>query len=192
LRALWRKAKTETDDLPAGYLAILLIALFACCLATNYLGVFSIFGAFLLGVALHQETGLVAAWRSRFVTFVLVALVPIFFTNTGLRTDIGGLETMLQWTGAAVIFLVASAGKLGGCWLGARLTGQSQRESVSIAALMNTRALMGLVAINVGYELKLLPPELFTMFVLMALLTTAMTGPLLRMSLPVELKKLSG
>jgi Kef-type K+ transport system membrane component KefB len=195
LRSVWRKLASADGDapgeglsLPPSFLALLLVVLFACCLATNILGVFSIFGAFLLGVALHQEVGLVKAWREKFADFVLVAMVPIFFTNTGLRTDVGSLTTTTQWLGCAGVMLVATTGKLGGCWLGARLTGQSQPESMCIAALMNTRALMGLVAINIGYELHLLPKELFTMFVIMALLTTAMTGPMLRRWLPPDLR----
>jgi Kef-type K+ transport system membrane component KefB len=191
LRRVWRKAAPVgvRHTMRPDFLALLLIVLFACALITNALGVFSIFGAFLLGVALHQEPTLVLAWREKFQHFVLVALVPIFFTNTGLHTQVGALNTPLLWTGCAVVLLVAVAGKLGGCFLGARLTGQSLRESACIAALMNTRALMGLVAINVGLELKLLNREMFTMFVLMALLTTVMTGPLLRWWLPPELKK---
>ncbi|MDQ3813609.1 MAG: cation:proton antiporter [Armatimonadota bacterium] len=187
LRALWRKFREASGGaMPHSFLALLLVVLFACCIATNLLRVFSIFGAFLLGVSLHQEVSLVKAWREKFAGFVLVALVPIFFTNTGLRTDVGSLTTPLQWLGCAVVMLVATAGKLGGCWLGARLTGQSQQQCICIAALMNTRALMGLVAINIGFELHLLPKELFTMFVIMALLTTAMTGPMLRRWLPED------
>ncbi len=190
LMVLWRKsvASHGAREISLSYLALLLIALFTCCLITNLLGVFSIFGAFLLGVSLHRETGLVRAWREKFSDFVLVALVPIFFTNTGLRTEVGSLDTPLAWLGCALVMGVAAAGKLGGCFAGARLTGQSARDSICIAGLMNTRALMGLVAINIGYELKLLPRELFTMFVIMALLTTAMTGPLLRTCLPEELR----
>ena len=190
LRQLWRKWTTPEQPLPPSFLALLLLVLFACCLATAKLGVFSIFGAFLLGVALHQETGLVRAWREKFADFVLVALVPIFFTNTGLRTEIGALQNSTAWLGCAAVMAVAVVGKLGGCWLGARLTGQTNREAACVGALMNTRALMGLVAINIGLELGLLTRELFTMFVIMALLTTVMCAPLLRWWLPVELRKL--
>ncbi|MSR42496.1 MAG: sodium:proton antiporter, partial [Pedosphaera sp.] len=136
------------------------------------------------------ETGLVRAWREKFADFVLVALVPIFFTNTGLRTEIGALQNSTAWLGCAAVMAVAVVGKLGGCWLGARLTGQTNREAACVGALMNTRALMGLVAINIGLELGLLTRELFTMFVIMALLTTVMCAPLLRWWLPVELRKL--
>lgn len=178
----------SVERMPATFLAVLLMALFGCAVVTNRLGVFSIFGAFLLGVALHQETTLVKAWREKFADFVLVALVPIFFTNTGLRTEVGSLTTVTAWWGCAVVLVCAVAGKLGGCWVGARMTGQSGREAGCLAALMNTRALMGLVAINVGADLGLLPRELFTMFVIMALLTTVMTGPLLWFWLPRELR----
>jgi Kef-type K+ transport system membrane component KefB len=94
------------------------------------------------------------------------------------------------WVACALVLAAAVAGKLGGCFLGARLTGQPVREAGCLAALLNTRALMALIAINVGLELKLLTPALFTMLVIMALATTAMCGPLLRWWLPKELKAL--
>jgi Kef-type K+ transport system membrane component KefB len=190
LRKLWNRHREpgESPQLSANFLALLLMVLFACCLVTNLLGVFSIFGAFLFGVALHQERTLVQAWREKFQTFVLVALVPIFFTNTGLHTVIDSLNTGSAWVGCGLVMLAAVAGKLGGCFVGAVATGQPIREAGSIAALMNARALMGLVAINVGLELRLLNREVFTMFVIMALATTAMTGPLLRLWLPAELR----
>jgi Kef-type K+ transport system membrane component KefB len=192
LRNYWRKHVHDAHEkgMPNSFLALLLVALFGSCLATHYLGIFVIFGAFLFGTCLHQEPGIVKAWRDRFSGVVLVAFVPIFFTNTGLNTKIGGLQTPEAWFACALILVAAVAGKLGGCYLGARLTGQPPREAGSIAALMNTRALMGLIAINVGLELKLLTPELFTMLVIMALVTTAMCGPLLRWWLPKDLKAL--
>lgn len=173
--------------MPPTFLAVLLIGLFISCEVTSYLKVFALFGAFMFGVALHEQADLVRAWREQFSNLVLVALVPIFFTNTGLRTEVGSLNSSLAWVACATIFFVAAAGKLAGCGIVAKLTGQSTRESISIAALMNTRALMALIAINVGYDLKLLPKELFTMFIIMALVTTAMTGPMLRLWLPDDL-----
>ena len=192
LRKLWRKGLTgpNAHGMSNSFLAILLIGLFASCLVTHELGIFVIFGAFLFGVCLHQETGLVKAWRDRFSGVVLVAFVPIFFTNTGLNTKIGSLATPEAWLACALVLVAAVAGKLGGCYVGARLTGQSPREAGCVAALMNTRALMGLIAINIGLDLGLLTPALFTMLVIMALLTTAMCGPLLRWWLPKDLRKL--
>jgi Kef-type K+ transport system membrane component KefB len=138
----------------------------------------------MLGVSLHREVKLVAAWRRTLSRFVLVALVPVFFTNTGLRTEIGALETPVAWWGCVVVLAAAIVGKLGGCWLGGRWTGLSARDAAGVAALMNTRGLMGLVAINVGADLGLLPRSLFTIFVIMALVTTVMTAPLLKCWLP--------
>ncbi len=192
LRKLWRHRTAELEEkvMPNSYLALLLIGLFASGLITHYLGIFVIFGAFLFGTCLHQEPSLVKAWRDRFSGVVLVAFVPIFFTNTGLNTRIGSLDGATAWLACGLVLAAAVAGKLGGCFLGAKLTGSNTREAASIAALMNTRALMGLIAINVGLELKLLTPALFTMLVIMCLITTAMCGPLLRWWLPAEIKKL--
>jgi Kef-type K+ transport system membrane component KefB len=189
LRKLYRRSVSDpaAGELPASLLALLLIGLFASSLITHELGIFVIFGAFLFGTALHQEPGLVKAWRQRFSDVVLVAFVPIFFTNTGLNTKIGALQTPEAWLACALILVAAVVGKLGGCFVGARLTGQNNREAGCIAALMNTRALMALIAINIGLDLKLLTPALFTMLVIMALATTAMCGPLLRWWLPEEL-----
>jgi len=191
LRKLWQRSQRRHPggDLSVSYLTLLLLTLFASCLVSNRLGVFAIFGAFLLGVALHEQVDLVKAWRERFSDFVLVAMVPIFFTNTGLNTEIGALKTPLAWIGCVVVLGAAVAGKLGGCFLAARIAGQPARDAACIAALMNTRALMALVAINIGLDLKLLNKELFTMLVIMALLTTAMTEPLLRWWLPKELRQ---
>ena len=189
LRKIWRAtSEKEGSSMPLSFLALLLVVLMATCLATAQLGVFSIFGAFMLGVVLSEEEGLVRAWRERLAGFVIIALVPVFFTNTGLRTEIGSLQGTTAWMGCALVLLAAVVGKLGGCWLGARLAGQSNEEAKCVAALMNTRALMGLVAINIGLELGLLTKELFTMFVIMALCTTVMTMPLLRWWLPKELR----
>lgn len=189
LRKIWRAtSEKEGSSMPLSFLALLLMVLMATCLATAQLGIFSIFGAFMLGVVLSEEEGLVRAWRERLAGFVIIALVPVFFTNTGLRTEIGSLQGTTAWMGCALVLLAAVVGKLGGCWLGARLAGQSNEEAKCVAALMNTRALMGLVAINIGLELGLLTKELFTMFVIMALCTTVMTMPLLRWWLPKELR----
>lgn len=190
LRAIWRGVAqlSPENTLPRSFLALLLVSLFLCAIVTNQMGVFSIFGAFVLGVALHQETTLARLWRTKLADFVLVALVPIFFANTGLRTEVGSLTTPMAWLGCGAVLLAATAGKFGGCWLGGVWSGQPKREAACVAALMNTRALMGLVAINIGADLGLLNRQLFTMFVIMALVTTLSTTPLLSRWLPRELR----
>lgn len=189
---MWRRQceKYDTTTFTPGYFALLLCTLFLSALVTNKLGIFAIFGAFALGVALHSEASLVKAWRDRFADFVIVALVPIFFTNTGLNTRIGSFDDATAWFACALVSMVAILGKLGGCALGARWAGASWRESLSIGALMNTRALMGLIAISVGKDLGLLNDKLFTMFIIMCLVTTATTGLMLRAWLPPDERKL--
>ena len=119
LRKVWRKNFHEHGEkgMPNSFLALLLITLFGSCLVTHYLGIFVIFGAFLFGTCLHQEHAIVKAWRDRFSGVVLVAFVPVFFTNTGLNTRIGSLDGAEAWLACGVILLAAVVGKLGGCFL---------------------------------------------------------------------------
>jgi Kef-type K+ transport system membrane component KefB len=109
----------------------------------------------------------------------LVLLLPLFFVFTGLRTQVGLLNEANLWITCGWIILVAVAGKFGGCTLAAKVTGQSWKDSLSIGALMNTRGLMELVVLNIGYDLGILSPQVFAMMVLMALLTTFITNPAL-------------
>jgi Kef-type K+ transport system membrane component KefB len=111
--------------------------------------------------------------------FSSVLLLPLFFVFTGLRTQIGLLHDLQGWLLCLLIIAVASLGKLGGTAVAARFTGMSWRESLQLGALMNTRGLMELIALNIGYDLGILPPHIFTMLVIMALATTMLTGPLL-------------
>ena len=108
-----------------------------------------------------------------------VLLLPIFFAFTGLRTQIGLLNTSHLWVICGLVILVAVFGKFGGSAFTAKIVGRSWKESLSIGALMNTRGLMELIVLNIGYDLGILSPEIFAIMVLMALCTTFMTGPLL-------------
>lgn len=188
----WRAQcrRWETETFTPGFLVLILGVMFASALVTAQVGIFTIFGAFAFGVALHSEESLVKAWRDRFGDFVVVALVPIFFTYTGLNTRITAFDSGLAWLGCAVVCVTAVLAKLGGCALGARWGGASWRESLCLGALMNSRGMMGLVAINVGKDLGLLNERLFAMFVIMCLVTTAATGPLLHAWLPEAEKRL--
>jgi Kef-type K+ transport system membrane component KefB len=108
-----------------------------------------------------------------------VLLLPVFFAFTGLRTRIGLISGAHEWMVCLVIIGVATLGKLGGSAFAAKLTGLDWRESMQLGALMNTRGLMELIALNIGYDLGILSQRIFTMLVIMALVTTIMTGPLL-------------
>jgi Kef-type K+ transport system membrane component KefB len=163
-----------------GALAILLAILFGCSVLTASIGIFAVFGAFMLGAVLSDELEFQAAVSAKLRDVATGFLLPIFFTATGLRTNIGSLGswTMALW--AAIVFAAAIFGKLAGCGFAARWSGFSLRESACIGAMMNTRGLMELVVVNLGYELRVLPPSVYCMLVLMALGTTLMTMPLLR------------
>ncbi len=169
----------DRSDISATGLGLVLVVLFLCCIATSWIGIFAIFGAFLLGAALSDEEPLRKALGRELRDFLSVFFLPIFFTYTGLRTNLGSLETFTHWLLLAAICAAAIGGKWGGCTLAAWTGGFKLREAACIGALMNTRGLMGLMVINVGRELGVIPPSVFCMLVLVALVTTLMTTPLL-------------
>lgn len=147
--------------------------------ATELIGVHLIFGAFLWGLAMPRNEA-IQDWLSlRLETVVLRLLLPLFFAMSGLNTRIGSLNSVQLWLAAGLLLLVAVAGKFLGTWAVARASGVPQREAQALGWLMNTRGLTELVVLNVGLSLGVISSELFTMGVLMALITTAMAGPLL-------------
>ncbi len=167
----------------AGLTAGLLLGVFAFAILTNLIGVFSVFGPFVLGACLSHRPEIQAFVRQHVSAFVSALFLPVFFTFTGLRTDIGQFSSEL-WVWFIAIFFVACFGKIIGCGLAARWGGISWRESVAIAVMMNTRALMGLIAINVGRDLGAIPDSVFSILVLVAIGTTVFTVPILRRILP--------
>lgn len=166
------------DDISPAGLAVVLIVLLFCCIATSLIGIFAIFGAFLLGAALSDEEPLRKALGRELRDFLSVFFLPIFFTYTGLNTNVGSLQTATHWLILLGVLAAAIIGKAGGCTAAAWLGGFKLREAASIGALMNTRGLMELIVINVGHQLGVIPDSLFCMLVLMAIITTLMTTPL--------------
>jgi Kef-type K+ transport system membrane component KefB len=160
-------------------LAILLAVICACAIATNLIGIFAIFGAFVLGAVLSGEHEFRQAIGRRLREFVTAFFLPIFFAYTGLRTNVGSLDSWTLWGLCGLTSLAAVIGKLGGCGLAAWWTGHSPREAACIGAMMNTRALMALIVINLGKDLGVVNDSVFCMLIIMALLTTVMTTPLL-------------
>lgn len=158
---------------------LVLVIIFTSSLLTEVIGIHALFGAFLAGVVMPANEGLRKFLRERIQTFSAGFLLPLFFAFTGLRTQIGLLDDWQSWFMCAAIIGVATTGKLGGSTMAARWTGLTWQESFSVGALMNTRGLVELVVLNLGYDLGILPPKIFGMLVLMALTTTFMAGPLL-------------
>jgi Kef-type K+ transport system membrane component KefB len=153
--------------------------LFLSALTTEVIGIHALFGAFLAGTSMPAHASFRKLLASRIEDVSLVILLPLFFAFTGLKTQIGLLNTSLTWLVCGLIIGVAVAGKFGGSLLAAKFTGQSWSDSFAIGALMNTRGLMELIVLNIGYDLGVLSPTVFTMLVLMALVTTFMTAPAL-------------
>lgn len=165
-----------------GVIAGVLVLLFTCALVTDVLGIHALFGSFLAGVVMPPRGEFRESLRIRLEHFSSVFLLPLFFAFTGLRTQVGLLADPGGWALCLGLILLATVGKLGGAMFAARMTGVGWLDSFSLGALMNTRGLIELIALNLGYDLGILSPQIFAMLVLMALVTTAMTGPLLSLA----------
>lgn len=159
----------------ASIFGILIISSFT----TEIIGIHALFGAFLAGAIMPPSINFRRILIEKLESVALALLLPLFFVFTGLRTQIGLLNDSHLWLVCAVIVFVAIAGKFGGSMIAARFVGQTWKESLSIGALMNTRGLMELIVLNIGYDLGVLSPEIFAMLVIMAVVTTFMTGPAL-------------
>lgn len=157
---------------------IFLILLISSAL-TEIIGIHALFGAFMAGVIMPPNMGFRKVMMDKVEDIALVFFLPLFFAFTGLRTQIGLLNTPELWSICLMLIVVAVAGKLGGCAIAARVVGETWKDSLVIGTLMNTRGLMELIALNIGYEMGILPPSIFVMLVIMALTTTFMTTPLL-------------
>jgi Kef-type K+ transport system membrane component KefB len=180
LRRLVKAEMRRKPGLPGGLLAVVLTLLFLSALSTYHIGIFAIFGGFMLGLLLHEERAFIEQWSDRVGHFVQILLLPVFFTFTGLRTQVGSLATVDDWLWCAALIAIATAGKFGGSYLAGRLAGSSSTDSKILGILMNTRGLMELIVLNIGLDLGFISQKLFTMLVLMALVSNIMTTPLLK------------
>jgi Kef-type K+ transport system membrane component KefB len=156
-----------------------LVFVFASAFITDVIGIHALFGAFLAGVVMPSHGEFRDSLKVRLEHVSSVFLLPLFFAFTGLRTQIGLLNDASGWMICGGLIVIATIGKLGGATIAARLTGVNWLDSFALGALMNTRGLIELIALNIGYDLGILSPRIFAMLVLMALVTTGMTGPLL-------------
>jgi len=176
----------RTGRLNQSVLALIYMLVVASALITELIGIHLIFGAFLLGTVMPKNAGLVRELAIKTEDFVLIFLLPVFFAYSGLRTQIGLLNQPKLWLLCLAVLVVAIAGKYIGTYVAARVSGINQREASALGWLMNTRGLTELIVLNIGLSLGVISPLLFTMLVIMALVTTFMTSPLLEWTYPKQ------
>src|SRR5882757_8846332 len=162
---IYRKRGQLSENL----LALMLLLVLVSALCTEWLGIHLLFGSFLMGAIMPKEQKFVRYVLDRFETITVTLLLPLFFAFTGLRTNVGLVQGREMWMYCGLIILVATVGKLGGSMLASWLSGMPAREAAGLGALMNTRGLMELVILNIGLDIKVISPALFSMMVLMAL-----------------------
>ncbi|MDH6709339.1 Kef-type K+ transport system membrane component KefB [Kitasatospora sp. MAA19] len=177
----WKQATSGGEGQDASVLALLFCGTCLSALLTDALGVHALFGAFLFGVVTPRRSAVVERSAARLRSVAVPLLLPLFFVTTGLRTDIGMLAAdPVQWLWLGAVLAVALVGKWGGGSVSARLSGRPWREALSLGALMNCRGLTELIVLNIGLDLGVIDKALFTILVLMALITTAVTSPVVR------------
>ncbi|MET0386094.1 MAG: cation:proton antiporter [Polyangiales bacterium] len=182
VRPLFMRFVRRQEDAPSlsrGALVVLFAGLMLSALTTEWIGIHALFGSFLAGALIPAESKLAHRATEKLEDVVAVLFLPIFFAFTGLRTQIGLVSGAESWALCGLIIVIAFMGKAGGVSLASRLCGVPWRSALGLGALMNTRGLMELIVLNVGLDLGIISPTLFTMMVIMALVTTCSTGPLL-------------
>ena len=172
----WRADAPLTFDL----LGVMVALAFASAAVTDAIGIHPLFGAFLAGLCFPRVRAWQAGMRATLEVLISLVLLPLFFALTGMRTRLDLLNTTTTWLWTGFVLLLAVVGKMGGAIFAARLTGQAWRSAVALGALLNTRGLVELIVLNIAYSAHVFSPTLFTMLVVMALVTTAMTSPILR------------
>jgi Kef-type K+ transport system membrane component KefB len=182
VRPLLLRGATRADRMPPqALMALGLLCLLLSALITEWIGIHAIFGAFIFGAVVPHDSRVARLMIERLQDVVTILLLPAFFAVTGMRTEIGLLSDAAEWLMCGLIIVVATAGKFGGTLVAARMTGMGWRAAAALGVLMNTRGLMELIVLNIGLDLNVISPTLFTMMVLMALATTLATTPLLDM-----------
>lgn len=174
-------ARFENEGMTQQLAAVVFVALLLSALATEFIGVHAIFGAFLLGAVIPHQSVIAQTFTRKLEDLVTVLLLPAYFAFTGMRTQVGLVSGVDEWLLCGLIILVATAGKFGGTLVSARLTGLGWRDATALGLLMNTRGLMELIALNIGLDMNIISPPLFAMMVVMALVTTMATTPLLQL-----------
>jgi len=173
------RAQERREHVAQDAVAVLLALLLASALMTEWIGIHALFGAFLVGAIVPHDSRLAHQIQEKLRDVVVVFLLPAFFAFTGLRTQISLVSGIDEWLICALIIVVASAGKFGGSLIAGRITQMTWHDASALGILMNTRGLVELIVLNIGYDLGIISPTLFAMLVIMALVTTAATTPIL-------------
>jgi Kef-type K+ transport system membrane component KefB len=184
LSRLLERTFRKYGEISENRMAFLLLLALASALCTERLGIHLLFGSFLMGAIMPKEPAFVRYVLDRFETITITLLLPLFFAFTGLRTNIGLFKGPTMWFYCGLIILVATGGKLGGSTIAGWFSGMPLKEAAGLGTLMNTRGLMELVILNIGLDIKVISPALFSMMVVMALFTTFMTTPVLELICP--------
>jgi Kef-type K+ transport system membrane component KefB len=187
LVAWCRKLDERVGPLSTGVLAAGCVGALVSGLITKTIGIHAIFGAFLLGAVIPSDSNVAKFLKTRLRDSVAVLLLPAFFAYSGMRTEIGLVAGWQQWVALAAMVVVATLGKFGGTIAAARWTGISWKDAASLGVLMNTRGLMELIVLNIGLDLGVISQTMFALMVLMALITTMATSPILARLMPESL-----
>jgi len=185
----WLVRRSTSTALSYELFAVIIAMVLASAAATEAIGVHPLFGAFLAGLCFPRVESWQRAVRTRLEMIVSVLLLPLFFAVTGMKTRLDLLTGTKVWLWTGLVLLIAIAGKMGGAVVAARWTGQSWQNALALGALLNTRGLVELIVLNIAYNAHVFSPMLFTMLVIMALVTTMLTSPLLNL-LGIEDRKM--
>jgi Kef-type K+ transport system membrane component KefB len=180
IEKLLPKLEKTSEHVSQALLAFLVLGALGSATLTDLIGIHAFFGGFLFGAIIPHDSLVARNLSARLQDFVAVLFLPAFFALTGIKTQIGLLFGQHDWLICAVIIALAIVGKFGGAFIAALMSGNNRRDSAILGVLMNTRGLVELIVLNIGLSIGILTPTLFTMLVIMALVTTFMTGPLLR------------
>jgi Kef-type K+ transport system membrane component KefB len=186
LAARWSAGSDGAAEASPEAMTWTLAGVLVCAVIAELIGIHAIFGAFIFGAILPSSGAIAQQLTIRRTSVVTIVFLPAFFALTGLRTEIGLMSTAQDWWICLVVVTFATVGKFGGTLAAGRLVGMPWRFAAQLGVLMNTRGLMELVVLNVGLDLGVISPRLFTMMVIMAIVTTAMTMPLLDLLRPAS------
>lgn len=175
------RLEKTVERIPQALLAFAILGALGSAALTDLIGIHAFFGAFLFGAIIPHDSLLARDITEKLQDFVAILFLPAFFALTGVKTQLGLLSSAHDWMICIGITVLAILGKFGGAFAGAKISGSSTHEATTLGILMNTRGLVELIVLNIGLSVGVLTPTLFTMLVIMAIVTTFMTGPLLKL-----------